>query len=282
MNTILERLGAHFEPKALASWLATVLPRLLVALLILIAFYLLWRGVDRGLRALRERLDATVLSFVRSISKFALLTAALVMGLAELGINIASLLAGLGIAGLTIGFAARDALSNIISGLFIFWDRPFTIGDLIEVSGQYGKVEDITLRSTRVVTVDGKMLAVPNSTIVNSTVASYTNFPNLRLDVKITVGTGEDLGQIRQLFTKLVEGDARYLGDPAPAMVLLDVGDYNLSLEFRVWLVNERQHVSARFELREKLFEVFRAAGVDMPLQTLQLAPVPVTMQKAA
>jgi small conductance mechanosensitive channel len=83
-------------------------------------------------------------------------------------------LASLGIAGLTLGFAAKDTLSNVISGLFIFWDRPFVVGDLIEMDGKYGRVEDITLRSTRVVTPDGKMLAIPNSAIVNSSVWSRT------------------------------------------------------------------------------------------------------------
>ena len=95
--------------------------------------------------------------------KYTVLTVGVVSALGQVGINTGSLLASLGIAGLTIGFAARDALSNIISGIFIFWDRPFVIGDLIEVNSQYGRVDRITLRSTRVVTVDGRMLAIPNA-----------------------------------------------------------------------------------------------------------------------
>ena len=87
----------------------------------------------------------------------------------------------------------------MISGLFIFWDRPFVIGDFVEVGGQYGRVESITMRSTRVVTSDGRMLAVPNSLVVNTTLASYTNFPHLRLDVSFTVGVTENLQRVRGL-----------------------------------------------------------------------------------
>ena len=78
---------------------------------------------------------------------------------------------------MTIGFAARDSLSNIISGILIFLDRPFVIGDIVEIEGFYGRVEKITLRSTRIITSDGKMLAVPNTEIINKTVASYTISP---------------------------------------------------------------------------------------------------------
>jgi hypothetical protein len=68
--------------------------------------------------------------------------------------------------------------------VFIFWDRPFVLGDLIEVDGKYGRVEKITLRSTRVITVEGKMFTIPNAEVMNSTVASYTNFPHLRIEAR--------------------------------------------------------------------------------------------------
>ena len=82
-------------------------------------------------------------------------------------VDTSAALASLGIAGLTIGFAARDALSNLISGILIFIDRPFVVGDLVEIEDHYGKVSAITLRSTRIITSDGKMLAVPNAEIIN-------------------------------------------------------------------------------------------------------------------
>ncbi len=104
----------------------------------------------------------------------------------------------------------------MISGVFIFWDRPFVIGDLVEVDGHYGKVEDITMRSTRVVTPDGKMLAIPNSTIVNTTVASYTNFPHLRLDVGVTIGVNEDIGRVRPILLSAAGSDNDFLAEPAP------------------------------------------------------------------
>ncbi|MGD2028246.1 MAG: mechanosensitive ion channel family protein, partial [Anaerolineales bacterium] len=183
--------------------------------------------------------------------------------------------ASIGIAGVTIGFAARDAFSNLISGLLIFLDRPFVIGDLVEVGDNYGHVDQITLRSTRIITSDGKMLAVPNNEMINTTVASYTNFPNLRLDIPVTVGVSEDTQHVRELLLDVVKGDPDYLEIPAPRVVVTELNDYNVALELQVWLKDERQHVEMRSSLRERVFKKLTQAQVDMPFETIQVISAP-------
>lgn len=252
------------------------LPSLLSAVIIMALFWAIWRGLYRAANVVirRAKLDPTAADFLQTVLKYTLLTIGAVTALGKIGINTASILTSLGVAGLTIGFAAKDALSNMISGIFIFWDRPFVIGDLVEVGGEYGRVESITMRSTRVVTPDGRMLAVPNSTVVNTTVASYTNFPHLRLDIAFTVGVGENLPRIRQLALDCCREDGQFMTEPAPVVVVTALNDYNVAMELRVWLDDEKQHVAARHGLRERLFEALRAASVDMPYETFALAPV--------
>ncbi len=258
-------------PQLIYLQFLTWLPKLLAAAITLGIFYGLHKLLGRALTLLLRRsgIDKTAAVFLSSVVRYSLFSVGAVTALGQLGVDVTGMLASLGVAGLTIGFAARDALSNIISGLFIFWDRPFVIGDLVEIGDTYGKVSDITMRSTRVVTPDGRMLAIPNSTIVNSTVASYTNFPNLRLDVDIDVGPNEDLGRARALLLGIVQGDAAYLDSPAPTVVVTRLGDYSLGLQLRVWLKDEENHVAARFALREQMFEVLRSEGVDMPNETI-------------
>jgi small conductance mechanosensitive channel len=219
----------------------------------------------------RFKLDKTLSEFALTVIRYAVLTLGVISALGELGINTASMLASLGVVGLTVGFAAKDTLSNLISGIFIFWDRPFVIGDLIEIDGLYGKVLEITMRSTRVVTPDGKMLAIPNSVVVNTTVASYTNFPHLRLDIPITIGVNEDIERVRGLFEGVIAGDEAYRPEPPPRVVLSSVNDYNLELTFQIWIEDETRHIAQRFALREQIFIALRDAGVDMPYETLQL-----------
>jgi small conductance mechanosensitive channel len=282
MTEILSRLSETFSWTSISVFLADLMPKLIVAALTLFVYYLVWRLVGAGLKLLlrKAKVDVTAQRFVHLMVKYAILLVGLVAALGELGINTASLLTSLGIAGLTIGFAARDALSNIISGIFIFWDRPFVIGDLIEVGGLYGQVDTITMRSTRVVTPDGRMLAVPNAQVVNTTVVSYTNYPHLRIDIPVTIGTAEDLTRVRGLLTALTK-DERFMPEPAPRVVVKAINDYNLEVELQAWLTDEKQHVAVRFELRERVFEALRTAGVDMPLETFQIRPVELVQKTA-
>lgn len=242
---------------------------------ILLVVFIVGLVARRGLAAAaaRDRLDSTAATFIGAVVRYMLASIAIVGILGELGVDTASLLGSLGIVGLTIGFAARDALSNIISGLFILWDRPFTIGDLIEIDGKYGRVDRITMRSTRVVTPDGKMLAIPNSAVVNTTVASYTNFPHLRLDIAITVGVEENLSRVRAVLLEMVAQHAELLSEPAPRVAVLALNDYNVALELQAWLDDEKNHIVARQDLREAAFEALRDAKVHMPYQTIELAP---------
>jgi small conductance mechanosensitive channel len=273
LTEILERLMIKFGPQAMADQIALFLPKLIGALFTFIVFYTLWRLIKSLLMwgSTRFKLDKTLSEFALTVIRYAVLTLGVISALGELGINTASMLASLGVVGLTVGFAAKDTLSNLISGIFIFWDRPFVIGDLIEIDGLYGKVLEITMRSTRVVTPDGKMLAIPNSVVVNTTVASYTNFPHLRLDIPITIGVNEDIERVRGLFEGVIAGDEAYRPEPPPRVVLSSVNDYNLELTFQIWIEDETRHIAQRFALREQIFIALRDAGVDMPYETLQL-----------
>jgi small conductance mechanosensitive channel len=277
LSAVRGRLTDMFAPEVLAQAASTWSANLVLALLTFLIYYAAWRAMRAVLAPVLRRLDVdeTGRSFFQTVTKVVILTLGGVAALSQLGVNTASLVASLGVAGLTIGFAARDALSNIISGIFIFWDRPFVLGDLIETDGKYGRVDRITLRSTRVVTVDGKMLAIPNSEVVNRTVASYTNFPHLRIDIPVSIGTGEDLARVRTLLLDLVHSDDAYMEEPSPEMVVAELNDYNVLVTLRAWLYDERRHIRERFELRERVFEALRSAGVDMPLETIRTIAEP-------
>lgn len=289
LSEILQRLSQRFGPDAIAAYLSSKLPGVLSAIIVMLVFILLWLAATRLAKLLLTRLemDRTLVSFIETALRYIILTVGIISALSEIGIDTKALLTSLGVAGLTLGFAAKDTLSNLISGIFIFWDRPFVLGDLVEFGGYYGRVDQITMRSTRLVTVDGKMVAIPNANIVNSPVVSYTNFPHLRIDIEVTVGVEEDLGRLRKIFEQAIADDERFLDTPKAHMVVKTLNDYNVEVQFRVWLENEKDHIPARFELREELFELFRSNGVDMPYETLVVqnsppASPPETSEDAA
>lgn len=266
------------SPELLAEQLALWLPNAFVALVLVLVFIGVDRSLGHGLRFVmtRAKVDRTATRFIESVCRYAVLTVAVISILGQLGVDVTGIVASLGVVGLTVGFAARDALSNVISGVFIFWDRPFVLGDLVEIDGHYGEVAEITMRSTRIVTPDGRMLAIPNATIVNTTVASYTNFPHLRLDLAFTIGVGEDIARVRGLLLDVVADDPTCMDDPPPVVLLTATGDYNNTVELRGWLRDEKTHVACRAALRERGYVALFDAGVDMPVETLALSPVEV------
>jgi len=278
LDTLFSRLAATFDPAQAGEVIATLVTGILIFLVVFGTYWVILYALNLAARPLLGRLhaDPTSRAFATTVLKYSVLTVGFVHALDSAGINTAGIMASLGVVGLTIGFAARDALSNVVSGILIFWDRPFVLGDLVEIDGQYGRVDRITLRSTRVVTSDGRMLAVPNTSVINTTVASYTNFPNLRLDIPVTVGVNEDLGRARALLLGAVAASTGYLQEPAPVVRVTALNDYNVELRLEAWLENEREHIAARAKLREDVFEAFRSAGVEMPFETIQLQPVSV------
>jgi len=280
INVILERLQTLFNPETLGTQLVDFIIDLVVALITFAAFYLVWVIVRHLLKRFlpKSRFDKTSQAFIKTIFQYTILLLGLVNALSVMGVDTAGLLASLGIVGITIGFAARDAFSNLISGILIFLDRPFVIGDLVEVGDNYGRVAQITLRSTRIITGDGKMLAVPNAEIINKTVTSYTNFPHLRLDVEVTVGVNENIDQVRQILFEVIQNDPDYLQEPPARVVITRLNDYNVALELQAWIKDERIHIEKRFELREKIFNALTEKQIEMPFETLQLTPLTINM----
>ncbi len=274
----IEQLLKSNESELLIHDFLNLSLNILLALLTILIFYGLWNILNKILSKsfTHYKTDLMTSSFILMSVKYIVLTMGIISALSKLGINTVSLMTSVGVLGLTVGFAAKDVLSNIISGVFIFWDRPFVIGDLVEINNYYGEVKDITLRTTRIVTSDGKMLAIPNTQVVNTIVASYSNYPNLRLDITFTISVHEDINKSRNLLLEMIAKDPDFMEKPAPRLVVANLNDYNTELQFQAWIKDERKHVVKRYELRENIFNILRDNGVDMPFETLKIEPLEI------
>ncbi len=253
--------------------LAIIAKNAFIAGITLLVFYIIYRI----LRSILERviisfeLGRTVSSFLEMGLKYTLMIFGIITALDQIGYDITSLIAGLGIAGIALGFAAKDTLSNIVAGIFIFWDKPFYIGDLVEIEDEYGEVQDITLRTTRIVTPDGRMVSIPNQNIAANKVISYTMFPHLRLDIDVTIGVGEDIENARREILSIIATDKRFMNEPKPVVLVQELGDYYTKLQLRVWLDDTKKHIATRAELREKIKNTLDKAKVEMPFETIEI-----------
>jgi small conductance mechanosensitive channel len=251
------------------------LPSLFAALLVLVTFFVLHRVLAGVLRRLmgRTRADPAAQAIALRLTRFAVLGLGLVMAASQLGIDVASLLAGVGILGLAVGLAAQDSLSNLVAGITILWDRPFRIGDHVTVSGTFGKVQEIGLRTTRIRTVNQLDAILPNKEIINQEIINHTLNPMMRLAIPVGIAYHEDTREARKVLLAAVRGHALILEKPEPQVVVTALADSSVNLELRVWLRDPYTEREATFAMIELAKIALDEAGIEIPFpqRTLHL-----------
>ena len=266
----VEQAASIFLESATRFALHNLLPAVLVG----VAFWVLYRVVQGVLRRTLQRarrVDAGVQQLILRFTRFTVLAIATISVLAELGIAVAPFIAGLGIAGIALGFAAQDTVQNLIAGVTILLDRPFAVGDNIELQDTFGTVEEITLRTTRVRTLDNEMAILPNATVISEKVVNHSMLRALRVVVPFGIAYKEDPREARRVVLATTEGDARLHPDYDPQVVVTGLGASSVDMALRVHLRDPQLEVAIRFEYTERVFEALRAAGIEIPFPHLQL-----------
>ena len=189
----------------------------------------------------------------------------------QLGLNVTVLIGGLSIAGIIAGFAARDSLENFISGVTILVDKPFRVGDFIEIEEEYGQVDEITLRSTRIRTVRNEIVVLPNSQMITQRVVNHTKRNVLRIDIEFGIAYKEYPEEARQVLLPLTTNDDRILPEPSPSVVVTAMNDSSVDMALRFYIRDPSQEVPIRWEYTEKVREALREADIEIPFPHRQL-----------
>jgi small-conductance mechanosensitive channel len=185
------------------------------------------------------------------------------------GINITSLLTGLGVLGFTIGFALQDIARNFIAGLLLLMRQPFSVGDAVEIAGHTGTVMDITTRDTVIKTMDGVMEIIPNLDVYTNPIVNYSEFPLRRRTVMIGLGYGEDVAKAKELFLNAVRNTEGVAEEPAPEIITEELGDSALTIAARFWVNQETHNLFAvHSEVVEAINKSAEREGIDLPYPT--------------
>lgn len=262
------------DPDALLKIAVAVAPRVLAAVLVLLAFYILLRVLQPALRNILQRAriaDALIHLPVDGVVRGAVWVVALVMAASQLGINVGAALAGLGVVGIAVGFAAQETIANMIAGFLIFWDRPFKVGDWVSTQDRYGEVRDITLRTTRLRTHDNTFVVIPNKQVIGELLVNHSMFGETRVTVPVGIAYKESIDDAREAILEAVRGLDGVLASPAPSVVVDALGDSSVNLLVRVWVAQAVNEVPVRFRVVEASKNALDAAGIEIPFPHLQL-----------
>ncbi len=264
-----QKMGDFF-----ANFMENVLPELITATLVFLFLYVAYRITRKVLAKVlgrSKRIDAGLESLLMKSFGIIAWTFIMVTVLAQFGIDVTALVAGLSIVGLALGFAARDSLENFISGVTIMIDRPFRVGDQVVVDGTYGMVREITLRSTRLRTLNNEVMVMPNTRMINQKLINPTLMGVVRVEVPFGIAYKESTEAARSVILQLPNSDPRIAGDHPVKVVVTDLGSSSVNMVLRFYIRDTSNEVPLKAEYTEKVFKALKSAKIEIPFPHLQL-----------
>jgi len=216
--------------------------------------------------------DDIILDLMGKFSGVIIYTAGCILALDLLGLNIMPFVAGASVAGIAIGFAAKDTLSNLIAGILLIMDRPFEVGDRIEIwtapknSATWGDVIEIGLRATKIRTTDNIVIVIPNNEIMKRDIINYTTITEeIRVRIPIGIAYDADINKAKDLIRKVALELAWVMHEPAPKVVVRKFGESAVDLQARVWIREPRRRMDTISYITDRLKDVFQQEGIEIP-----------------
>ena len=218
------------------------------------------RAVANGLT--KRNVDVTVTKFVAATAKMLGMGLTVLIALGKFGIEITPLIAGVSVAGVGMSLALQGTLSNYAAGTSLIFTKPFKVGDIIEVAGVMGEVEDVTLGRTQLSRVDGVKVMVPNKHIIGEIIHNYSGLKGV--DVKVGVSYGSDIDQAIDVIRSVITEDPRVVQNKALQIGISEFGDSSINLAARVWC-KQRDYLDTLFGINKRILEEFRRHQIEIP-----------------
>jgi small-conductance mechanosensitive channel len=225
-------------------------------------------------RIFKKRISVQASMITRKVVFYTGLFITLLIILRLLGLKLAALLGAAGVVGIAVGFAAQKSLSNLISGIFLFSEKPFAIGDVITVGGTTGIVMSIDLLSIKMRTFDNKYVRIPSEQILNSELTNITRFPIRRMDFNITVAVSTDIEKARSILMDIAETHPLCLIEPEPLFIVKDFTENGIPFLFGVWFESS-DYLPVKNDIIIEIHKRFCEEGIEIPYPHTTLLNAP-------
>jgi small-conductance mechanosensitive channel len=227
---------------------------------------------DKLTNRTENKVDDIVFDLLKRFSSILIFVTAVLLALDIIGVNIMPFVAGAGVAGIAIGFAAKDTLSNLIAGILLILDRPFEMGDRIEVwsapknSATWGDVIDIGLRATKIRTTDNIVIVIPNNEIMMRDIVNYTSgSEEIRVRIPIGIAYDADVDKAKKIISQVSLELDWVMEDPPPKVVVKSFGESAVDLEARVWISQPRKRIDTVSYITDRVKTAFQKEGIEIP-----------------
>jgi small conductance mechanosensitive channel len=241
--------------------------RVLAAVLIVIVGRVVIFAVRRFIRRIstgKFKFDETLASVLQGVITYGIIIVCAIMILDNFGFNTASLIALLGAAGVAVGLALKDTLSNIAAGILFLFLRPFQKGDFIESGSFMGSVREMNLFATILETGDGVYISAPNANLWSVPVKNYSRNKRRRMDLPVTIPLSASIDTAFAVLREIADSETRFLQDPPPQIMVQSIADSGVSIILRAW-ADTAVYWNIYWDQMRNLKEKMQAAGLDIP-----------------
>lgn len=254
----------------ISGWVLARVPYLVIGAIVLMIFMVAGRILKRVFLTAgkRTQLDVTLAELLGRLTSFAITLLGLFVGAVIIfpTLKPGDLIAGLGITSVAIGFAFKDVLQNFFAGILILWRRPFRVGDIIRTSDFEGRVEEITVRSTRLRTGDGERAVIPNGDVYTSGVLVRTAYERRRLSFSVGVGYIDSIEEARETIRKVLHRIHSVLKDPEPEVFVVELAASSVNFRIYFWIESRHTDVlKVKDAVATGVKLALDKAGIDMP-----------------
>jgi small-conductance mechanosensitive channel len=247
------------------------------ALILLISGYFIAKLISTGLvKALARLTPQYSLRWVSRISFYLTFILFFLVALQHLGFKLNALLGAAGVVTVALSFASQTSVSNIISGLFLIAEKPFVVGDSIQVENTTGQVLGIDLLSTKIRTADNTMVRIPNESLIKSNIINLTRFPIRRFNLQLGIAYKEDLENVRKILLEVANKNPLCLAEPQPAVTFVEFANSAINLQLTVW-ATQQTYTELKNGILEQVKVAFEENNIEMPFPQLALSTASMT-----
>jgi small-conductance mechanosensitive channel len=237
----------------------------LYASLVVVGAFILWRLLRSRIRKfLLNRAGSHVATVTLKLISYLVVFVVIFWTLSIFGVSLGALFTALGLFSVAVGFAAQTSVSNLISGFFLLFDRPFQIGDAVDIGGQAGIVLSIDLLSTKLRTFDNILVRIPNEKVLKSTIKNFVRFDIRRMDVVVGISYSSDISKAKSVIEEYLAQNPLILAEPAPVVLITELGESSVNLKILAW-AKRTDFFAAKSSLVQGIKEALDKAGIEIP-----------------
>ena len=215
-------------------------------------------------RNVTKKSDIHTQKLVSKLTAYTIYLVGLVVIFSIIGIKPETIITSLGLFSVAIGFAAQTSLSNVISGFFILFEKPFKIGDAIEINGYVGEVLSIDLMSITMRTFDNVLVRIPNETVLKASIKNYTKFDVRRLDITVGISYDADIEKAKAVIERFLDSNPHVLKEPGYTVMTKELADSSVNLRILVW-IDRKEYFTAYDSIVTGIKEALDREGIEIP-----------------